>query len=1826
MKKVLLTLVMLLSFATVMDGQTYTVLWRQVKDAEQNDLPRSQYEVLMKIVQKAHAEQQAGQLMKAELQAARVMATIAPDSLLPAVERMEQRMNSETDVVLKTIYQVVLRRVFRDNSQLERMPAEVKLTPEICQSLSRVKAVDYEPLTIRGVDSRLFDDDLLSVVGYELEDFQPLTDYYAQVGNRRAALLTAVEACRRQRPGGRVQLRKSDYLQRVDSLIRAYGDLVECGEAAIERYQYMSDYTDATVEERWQYINYALDRWGGWQQMNVLRNAQREMTASQFHASTDWKVNIPHREQTFKLSRIRNIRQLTMRLYKVDAQGDLKYDVNSEEGYRKLKPLLTLLPMTQTRQYVGKREYEAFEDSLVLPALPEGVYMVEMESQPATEVARQLYFVSHVRVLMEGLPDKQMRYVVVDAVTGQPLPDASLRLTTYQGQRQENTTLKTDAKGETIYHYVSQRPHQVFAYTKNDPFCPPSDGRTYFNYYNRQQHAEQIQIMTDRAIYRPGQTVHAAVVAYETDNGYEHRSQAGKSLTLTLRDANWKVVGEKQLTTDRFGVCSADFTLPANLLNGSFTLQAEGSNCWLRVEEYKRPTFEVTFPEVNQHYEDGDTVQVRATAKSYSGVPVQGARVSYRVVRRQSWWWLSYSRYWQNGMTGRSSADEEVARGEAVTGADGTFMVDMPMTLPPSLHPMFYQFVCTADVTSQSGETRQAQLSLPLGNRTTAFSCDMPDKLLLESPSPVVFHLRNAAGVDIATSLRYRIDDGKWQTATSNTSILLAKLSSGRHTLEAICEQDTLKQSFIAFSLSDKRPAADTRDWFFLSATEFPRDGKPVTVQVGSSDPDVHIVYSIISGQQVLECGAVNRSGELVNRQLKYKEEYGNGLLLTYAWVKDGICYHHEATIRRPLPDKHLQLSWTTFRDRLTPGQKEEWSLAVIRPDGTPADAHLIATLYDKSLDQLQQHQWSFSPYLVLPLPETRWLFATWSSLGLNGYKQQSWLKNNPLDFTHFDDAAFPTMWMGRAQLVFAAQSRGMKMKRVAMASDGDADEVIGAFDSAMPVNEAKQLEKSAPAMAAKAEAEDLAPDQPVQLRENLQETAFFYPQLVTDGTGRVVLKFTLPESLTTWRFMGLAHTTDLCYGMLEGEAVAQKEVMIQPNMPRFVREADDAVISAQLVNLSTKKQQGTARLILVNPETDKIVFQAAVPVQLPADTTVSVSFRCKPRASWPSLLVCRMLVSGQGFSDGEQHYLPVLSSRELVTVTLPFSQNGPGVKTVDLSRLFPEHLPTALSHSSKLTFEYTNNPAWLMVQALPAVGQPSDDNALSQAASLYANTLGQYLIHQMPQSKQVFERWQRESSQEKTLHSQLQKNAALRDILLSETPWVADADQETEQRQRLADFFDDNLMQQRLSQATEKLKALQRADGAWSWWPGMPASTLMTATISEMLVRLQSMTGTTQPMLDNAFRYLGREMVDMVSEMKKHERKGHRQVFPSHVALQWLYLCKLDGRRLPADVAEANKYLTTLLKKETKNQTIYEKAMSAIILDSPSYVKSLKEYTVYSDELGRYYDTPRAGYSWRDYRIPTQVAAMEAMLRLTPDDVQTVDEMRRWLLQEKRTQAWDTPVNSVDAVYAFMLGVNLRETLGTDSQSQLTIDGKPVDLQPATAGLGYVKTTQPYRGEKTFAAKKSTEGTSWGAVYAQFLQPTADIRDSNSGLAVKRELLTLEGEPVTALRVGSRVRSRLTITADRDYDFVQLVDRRAACLEPVSQLSGYRGGYYVMPRDHSTNYYFDRLPKGKHVVETEYYVDRPGSYETGTCTAQCAYAPEFRATTSSKKLQVKDE
>ena len=1838
MAKVVLSFLLVFLGMTV-QGQTYTALWKQAGEAEKKDLPRTQYDVLMKIVDKAQKEGEYGQLMAAELAGSRVMTTIAPDSLQPAVERMEERYRQAKDKALATVYATVLRRIYRDNQQLEKKEElTVTLDEETCRQLAGVKAAAYEPLTVKGRNSRWFNDDLLSVVGYELGDYRALNTYYNKVGNRLASLMSALTMLSQERPQGHVEYEKAPYIETLDSLIERYGDLPECGEAAIERYYYMANHTDAKPEVLYRYLEQAINRWGGYERANELRNSQIDLTTRQFYANIDNKVIFPGQEQWVKLTYLRHIDKLNCRVYRVNVDGNARLNPDDEKDYKKLKSHMSKTPeITKMLTFTGHQSYEVFEDSLLLPGLPVGVYLIEMESEPASKVSRRLYFVSNVRTMVEMLPDNNIRYVVVDAAEGQPVKGATIELKSYATERDNNIIkLTTDDKGEATYKYERTRPSYIYTYTSSDKACPPMNAYNEFYLYEGNLEYIQTNVFTDRAIYRPGQTVHVAVIHYEVTEGINQKVLAGKQVKVHLEDANGEDIAEQTLTTDKYGTAATEFTLPSGGLTGTFRIYCERGSCRILVEEYKRPTFEVEFDKVTEDYKDGDTIEVKATARSYAGVPVQDAKAHYKVVRRRSFWWWSYSNYWNRGDLGVAFNDDIVAEGDAITGSDGTFTVKMPMVLPKTDYPMFYNFQCVADVTDQAGETHQGQLSLPLGNRKTALSSDLSEQIRADQMPKVKLHLRNAAGNDIEAQAKYSIDNGKWQTVNTNTLFELPKLKSGKHTMEAICQGDTLKQNFVVFSLDDKRPATETDDWFYQSDLQFPNDGSPVTVQVGSSAKDVHIVYSVISGKRVLESGAVERSNELYNRKWTYKEEYGNGLLLTFAWVKQGKYYTHSITIQRPLPDKNLKLQWQTFRDRLTPGQEEEWSLKVTKPDGTPIDAQLMATLFDMSLDQIASHSLSFSPWRNTPMPGTYWTPGSWGSLRLSGFMQQNHLSVQPIMYTHFDYSLFPQRWMsnrmmmagsvrvrGKASLARSVGS-GLPMLEEAVSSQMEmksADEALQGRIAGLDIvgNDGDLGSGSTMRLRGASNLEEEVPN--VALRENLQETAFFYPQLQTDANGLVKMKFTLPESLTTWRFIGLAHTTDLCYGFLGDEAVAKKDLMVQPNMPRFLREGDQATISARIINTSERDLSGTAYLTLTDPDTEKTVYTKKAPFTVKAGETSSVTFDVQSSQLKESLLIAKVAAATDEFSDGEQHYLPILPNRERVTVTYPFTQNEPGTKTIDLTTLFPSQQPG--DNSQKLTIEYTNSPAWLMIQALPAIGHPHDDCAICQSASLYANSIGKYIADQVPQAKTVFEQWKREQGSETSLHSQLQKNQELKDLVLSETPWVADADREQEQRQRLADFFDVNLMQQRLQSALDKLEKLQRGDGSWSWWPSMPGSTYMTISVAEMMVRQNTMMGEqqdTKQMLKGAFKFLGKEMVELVKEMKKQEKKGYKPTFPSYTALQWLYICKLDGRQLPADVQQANEYLIKLLKKETKNQTIYEKAMSAIILNSPTYIKSLKEYTVYKEEMGRYYDTPRAGYSWRDYRIPTQVAAIEAIQRLTPNDQQTIDEMRRWLLQEKRTQAWDTPINSVDAVYAFLSdkGKVISEKLIAAVPTALKLDGKAIETPKATAGIGYVKTAQPYQGEKTFTAEKQSEGTSWGAVYAQFMQPTSDIKDQASGISVKREL-------INAAKVGDRVTVRLTITSERDLDFVQLQDKRAACMEPVKQLSGYdwRLGCYVSPRDNVTNYYFDRLPKGKRVVETEYYIDRAGQYETGTCTVQCAYASEYRGTTHSQTLKV---
>lgn len=1786
MKKFLIITIALI-MPMFMFGQSYSALWKQVSEAEKKDLPKTQYEVLQKIVNKADKEHQYGQLLKAELMAIQVMAEIAPDSLKPDMDRMMARYQRTTDEVQRLVYQTVLWQISEQNGELKLDVKKPQLTNEQCQLLAKTKDSSLKPFVVLGADASLFGNDMLSVIGAELEDYELLRDYYNKVGNQKAVSL-------------------------LDAKL------------AVDKFHNLPYNTPAA--DKIAYINDAIQKWGQWQIINNLRNAKNNLTSPELHVTVPLQLVRPMQDQTIELRSIRNIASVTLTVYPVNCQGDTDLSPNDKKDWAEIRKLLGKPLMSETKQLAAHKNYEVFTDSIQLKGLPVGMYIVEI-SNPSTRVVRMLYHVSDVFTMAEAQPDDRIRYVVVNATTGQPIAGAHLRIKEYPNRSLKIHEVVTNADGEYLYDAREMlRNHVVFAYTDSDKAGMVLTGAGRYECYEADRTVNQTVIFTDRSIYRPGQTVHASALVYQVTNGINQTVRAHLPLKFALRDANHKVVAEKQTESDAYGVGAVDFTLPIKGLTGLFTVQVENNSQTIRVEEYKRPTFHVDFADYKEAYKAGDTLDVKGTALSYAGVPVQEAKVAYKVMRRAALWWWSYRRYYDEGILGYSNNGEEIFAGEATTDGDGNFTVKMPLTMPETKYTMFYNFVVEADVTDVAGETHHGQLSLPLGNRQTAFSIDLDEKVLVEDNPTATFHLRNAAGKDIDAEVRYRIDNGEWMTVKTNAPIVLAKMATGTHAVEATCNDQTINRSFVVFSLDDQRPVVETDDWFYQSATQFANDGTPITIQVGSSAQNVHIVYSIFAGKKLIEQGSVDKNNQLINRKLTYKDEYGNGLLLTYAWVKNGKCYTHTAQIQRPLPDKKLTLEWATFRDRLTPGQKEEWTLTIKDAEGNPVDANMMATLYDQSLDQLVKHQWAFRPYIWLPLPSTQWRFRTIYNFNRYTAAQQKWLVYNEIRFSHFDHEVYPD---GDVVVIGYTGSR-MKGIRTRALNDGVVYKLAA---PAMAANESKvydvveteSMEFTAPVPKYDAETigeagKDEQSVENVQVRENLNETAFFYPQLATNAQGRVAIKFTLPESLTTWQMLGFAHTRDLHYGNIEAEAVAKKDVMIQPNVPRFIREGDKATISARI--FSEKQTKGKATLQLVNAETNAIVYEKSQSVSLTAGSTTPVEFEISSQFTLlnSNLLICKMSVVGKGFSDGEQHYLPVLPATERITVSMPITQHQPGTAMIDLSKLVP-----ADAKDAKLTLEYTNNPVWLMVQALPSVGSPRDDNAISLAASFYANGLGRYIINQNPQIKNVFAQWQQEevNSNNLSLNSQLAKNEDLKNLVLAETPWVMDADNETEQKHRLVDFFDENMMNDRLATSIEKLQKLQNAEGAWTWYPGMPGSFYITVAVSEMLVRLNALTeqqSATRDMLNSAFGFMGREVIDMVKELKKAEKKGE-VYFPSYKALQWLYLVTLDGRTLPANVQQANNYLLELLKKDIKRQSIYDKALSAVIFAkvdakrAQEYAQSLKEYTVYREDMGRYYDTPRAGYSWFDYKIPTQTIAIEALQQLTPNDAQTIDEMQRWLLQQKRTQAWDTPINSVNAVYAFLKGQECRLTQSSKMPA-INLDVRTVDIPKATAAIGYVKTQLPQG--KRLTIRKTTDGTSWGAVYAQYFQSAKQVENSGSGLTIKHEILQ------SGLKVGDRVKVRITITADRNYDFVQVVDKRAACMEPVKPLSGYHAGAYITPRDNATCYFYDMMSKGTHVIETEYYIDRAGTYETGTATVECAYAPEFRAVTKSETLEIK--
>lgn len=1884
-----LIVLLVMSVFAPMQAQTYDNLWKELEVLERKDLPKSVISEAMKIYDKAKAEQNVPQMMKAYLTAMQYRSLLTPDSLKVDMNGLEQWASQTGSMEDKAILYSILGEMtmpadvkkglgylqasLKDKDRLLLIPVE-KLRPMVrvgeaskryfrdnlynllarraiqimqqyrWQAAAKANQTNSLPADMTDMDQfvtyqfvPVSDCDLTAAV---MQTYQSLLKAYDTETEREGWLLTGIDALNYLYRNFSGNFSNDVCQQELRKWIHTYPAVKTVPEAYLALAQFLQ-YQNNQVE-RLRIVREGIAGYPRYEGINQLKNIEKEILNASL--SLEIATAYPGEQQSVKVN-YKNLTGITLQLYKVNlpvtsavlqnrtTHFESKYARLQREEHFSLKP---------TTDYLN------VDTTLTIQAPQAGIYFLKAVPDGKKGVSDgTLMNVTALKTIYRPLPDGTLELVVVDAVSGQPVSEAEVTIYTEKGGGYSpQQTYQADKQGTLKLDFLNSNKYWYNAHTAADNAMPILNLWKNDYYYKESKRKEVLQLFTDRSIYRPGQTVYVSGLAYEMEKD-STRVLADKKYTVSLYDANNNETGKVEVRTNGFGSFSGQFVLPSPCLTGYFSLRAADTSVSFKVEEYKRPTFDVTFEPVKVEYQVGDSIEVVGMAKTFAGAPVQNARVHYNISRSYAWVWR---------FMGRGSARWE---GEAMTDADGKFSVPVHFEIDSDRResPLwYYTYNIQADVTDGAGETQQANLSLPLGSTSMVLNMDnLPDNLVKEKKLEIKLTAMNLSGEPVDTPVTYQVvemeeqKDGQEKegrkvltgTVEANKSFVpeaIYALPSGNYRLKLSAKDTqgrecTASKNFLLFSLNDKRPPFVITDWFYQDGLEFDA-ASPATVYIGSSEKNVYLLYDVFAGNKRLESKRIELSDSVVSFRFPYKKEYGDGILVSMAFVKDGRLYSHNARIMKPAPEKKLQLKWTTFRDKLRPGQQEEWKLTVLYPDGSPAEAEMLATMYDASLDKIYSaHKLDFGVDFHYVVPLTYWNTSYMRNAYLYVDFPLKRLRAVPLEYSELiipSTGRMEAMVVGyggspRATLAGALKIRGRSAANAVMNQEAVTDMVL----------QEEMVETSAQEKVEMGSSEELAETGDIQIRENFAETAFFYPQLRTNEKGEVSISFVLPESLTRWKFMGLAHTRNVDYGKIEATATASKEFMLQPNMPRFVRVGDKANIAASLMNLSDKGVKGIVRMELFNPETEKVFYSQKQKFDVKGGETGHVNFTFEVSDKY-AVMACRMVADGDTFSDGEQRYIPVLTDKQWVTETVPLNVNGEGAHTFSLENLFNKHSKTA--SEQRLTVEFTAHPAWYAVQALPVVAHPQNEDALSWATAYYAHSLAAYIVKENPRIKQVFDSWKAQGGTKETFMSNLQKNQELKNILLAETPWLTEATNEAEQKQRIATLFDLNTMNSQLAVSVEKLGELQNADGAWSWYKGMQGSRYVTTQVMEMLVRLNALThqdadSRMQPMIQKGFEYLGKQAAEEYKSMKEAEKKGAVGIRPSEQVLRYLYICALDGKA-PVD-EKVNRYFIDKLSGEGKELTIYGKALGAIILQQAGkvaearlFMQSLMEYSVVTDEMGRYFDTPKARYSWFSYKIPTEVAAMEAIQRITKD-TKAIDEMKRWLLKQKQTQTWETPIATADAVYALM-ATGASDLLANTGGVEITL-GKEVIRTPADDAIGYIKKTVSgdVMNIKKVRVDKEGAGMGWGAVYAQYLESMDQIGEQGNGLSVSRQLY--KGDEAlnesAPLKVGDRITVRLTVKADRDMDFVQIKDDRAACMEPLQAVSGFRWsnglGYYQATKDASTQFFIDQMRKGTYVIEYQVYVNRTGEYQAGIATVQSAYAPEFGGHTGGYRVMV---
>jgi len=1610
------------------------------------------------------------------------------------------------------------------------------------------------------------------------------------------------------------------------------------------------------------------------------------------------------------------------------------------------------------------------EHSIELPLekLPIGTYVVFVGSDAklstnADVVAYSIITVTDLALIKRSNNDGQTVLKVVSRDSGKPLVNAKIELLSlvYNRKNRSNTyvleqTLATDQNGEAKWKGQSQdyRGLMVDVSLGNDKLIGADNVYGHRNQEDVRWN-DQTTFFLDRAIYRPGQVIHFKGIVLSS-NGSEVKTLIDKNTSIQLFDANGQEVSQLSLKTNSFGTFSGTFIAPTGGLNGMIRIGNESGSLSFRMEEYKRPKFEVTVNQPKGQFRVNDTVSVSGTALSYSGVPLDGAEAKYRVTRTarfpypwRCWGWFPQSQ------------PKQVAFGTATSDASGVFQIQFiaqPDPLIKADYVPVFSYHIEVDITDQSGEMQTGSSNVSVGFHSLNIDIDLPaiierydlarynvsatnlsgeaqaadvsvdvwklkpnDRILRNRmwQTPNQFYLTEAEHKQLFRNEPYKTEDDfhTWdkdrnmfhavlKTATDKDVSLapLNGLGQGYYMVELTAKDafgtEVVQKAYYCLTEKDaKLPPYYTTAWFHALKDKY-EPGETLELLVGSSYAfvdfriEVEVKDAGFSTNKLIFSKDITCTGTQQKIDIPVTEAWRGNAQVHITAVRNNELLSWSKTISVPYTNKQLDVKLETFRKEMSPDDAEEWTVKITDKNGKPAKAELLTTMYDASLDVLAANNWGLAPYHFL---NARY---NWESSSFGRAQTQLWNK----DWIKYPSSAISRdfeelNWFGyyfgggrryykRLETLSRNTQGGERMEMAVveeseMLMDGD-----GIQTGAAPA----QFDDASGGLMAKNAEEDSRSEAPkeIKMRSDFSETVFFHPHLTTDDKGNISFKFNAPQSLTKWKFMGLATTQDLKIGTVTEEVVTRKQLMITPNYPRFVREGDKLVFQVKINALDSTIKTAHASLgvgdalvefgPLVKTEVQFLQFEngsalATWEIDIP-EGIAAVKFTTK---AW-----------SDKHSDGEEKTIPVLSNRMLVTESMPLPVRGKGIFHFTFDKLVNSrdvrnyaldstdvrsNVSTLRHHS--LTLEFTPNPIWLAVLSLPYMMEYPYECSEQIFSRYYSNAIGSYLANSDPAIKRVFDQWKSAAQGKDLMHqtptkgdaflSELEKNPELKQALLTEMPWVRDAQNETEQRRRIAELFDTDRMESELGIALKKLKQNQKSDGGWGWFNGMQSDMYITRYIVAGFGKMRKMglgldaSSPNDPtkMLENAIEFLDEEMV------KYYDRRAlkEKDYAPSWTGLHMTYARSfwLDDFKLKGKSQTTYNLIVKQIRDKWTKLDASQKGLAAVILnrsafeaDAKKVIVSLRETALHSEEFGTYWAMDK-GYYWHQAPIENHVMILEAFHEVA-NDADMVSEMNIWLLKQKQTQSWETTKATAEACYALLsTGKGLmHQTLTTEPLVSIKMGNETIDPRTdkdlkTEAGTGYFKTNWSGKGlmhqTQTAIAEmgnitvtKDNEGVAWGAVYWQYFEDLDKITGvTDNPIKMKREVMLLqdtENGPLMAsldenisLSVGDRVRVKITLETDRHMEYVHLKDMRAASFEPRKQLSGaeFQEGlsFYRSTTDVAMNFFFGYLPKGTFVFEYDLNVTQAGTFSNGISQLQCMYAPEFTTHSEGVTLEI---